>query len=64
MRTSLYGDGRWLGQADQILSEEYSAVVRVVCLCVWGSYLRRIDFVYPSALDLRVIKKKKFVWGG
>jgi len=24
-----------------------------------GSYLRRIDFVYHSTLDLRVIKKKK-----
>ena len=25
-----------------------------------GSYLRRIDFVYHSTLDLRVIKKKKY----
>ena len=30
-----------------------------------GSYLRLIDFVYPSTLGLRVIKKKKKVgpWG-
>ena len=28
-----------------------------------GSYLRRIDFVYHSTLDLRVIKKKKTCFG-